>query len=92
MLNHVRIHNPSCGLGSVCHTLAQGGLSLLAAYLHLGSLLCAAGSFEDRDEKMNALGVEIEQELELVGVTAIEDKLQASSSLAVQGGKFTVPR
>ena len=39
-------------------------------------VLLAATSFEDRDSKMNTLGNEIEQDLELVGVTAIEDKLQ----------------
>lgn len=36
----------------------------------------AASSFVDRDEKLDALGKEIEQGLELIGVTAIEDKLQ----------------
>jgi len=30
----------------------------------------------DRDEKLDELGKEIEQGLELIGVTAIEDKLQ----------------
>lgn len=40
----------------------------------------AAASFEDRDGKMNALGTEIEQDLELVGVTAIEDKLQVGGA------------
>lgn len=37
----------------------------------------AAASFVDRDEKLDALGREIEDGLELIGVTAIEDKLQA---------------
>ena len=37
----------------------------------------AAASFVGRDEKLEALGKEIEQGLELIGVTAIEDKLQA---------------
>lgn len=36
----------------------------------------AASSFVERDEKMDALGREIEDGLELIGVTAIEDKLQ----------------
>jgi len=36
----------------------------------------AAASFVDRDEKLDALGREIEDGLELIGVTAIEDKLQ----------------
>lgn len=45
----------------------------------------AAASFEDRDGKMNALGVEIEQNLELIGVTAIEDKLQVGRGGRVLG-------
>ena len=36
----------------------------------------AASSFEGRDEKMDLLGNAIEDGLELIGVTAIEDKLQ----------------
>ena len=36
----------------------------------------AAASFVGRDEKLDALGREIEEGLELIGVTAIEDKLQ----------------
>lgn len=36
----------------------------------------AAVSMEDRDEKLDALYEEIEKDLELIGVTAIEDKLQ----------------
>lgn len=36
----------------------------------------AASAFEDRDARLDALGAEVEAELELVGVTAIEDKLQ----------------
>lgn len=36
----------------------------------------AAASFVDRDERLDALGREIEDGLELIGVTAIEDKLQ----------------
>lgn len=36
----------------------------------------AAISLEERDEKLDALYEEIEKDLELVGVTAIEDKLQ----------------
>ena len=36
----------------------------------------AAASFEGRDEKMDLLGNVIEDGLELIGVTAIEDKLQ----------------
>ncbi|GAB4813241.1 hypothetical protein N2152v2_000287 [Parachlorella kessleri] len=43
----------------------------------------AATSFEDRDTKMNNLGNEIEQDLELVGVTAIEDKLQDGVPTAI---------
>jgi magnesium-transporting ATPase (P-type) len=47
----------------------------------------AASSFEQRDEKVEALGKQIEEGLELVGVTAIEDKLQvghwAQASLAL---------
>lgn len=36
----------------------------------------AAVSMEGRDEKLDALYEEIEKDLELIGVTAIEDKLQ----------------
>lgn len=36
----------------------------------------AAASFVGRDDKLDALGREIEEGLELIGVTAIEDKLQ----------------
>ncbi len=36
----------------------------------------AAASFSGRDEALDALGREIEDGLELIGVTAIEDKLQ----------------
>ncbi len=35
-----------------------------------------AASFTDRDENLEKLGIEIEQGVELIGVTAIEDKLQ----------------
>jgi phospholipid-translocating P-type ATPase (flippase) len=44
----------------------------------------AASSFVDRDEKLDALGKEIEQGLELIGVTAIEDKLQDGVPAAIQ--------
>ncbi|KDD73748.1 hypothetical protein H632_c1873p0, partial [Helicosporidium sp. ATCC 50920] len=43
----------------------------------------AASSFQDRDARMDALGAELERELELVGVTAIEDKLQDGVPAAV---------
>lgn len=36
----------------------------------------AAISLEDRDEKLDAIYEEIERDMELIGVTAIEDKLQ----------------
>ena len=36
----------------------------------------AAASFVQRDEKLDLLGKQIEEGLELIGVTAIEDKLQ----------------
>ena len=36
----------------------------------------ASGLLEDRDKAMNELGNEIENDLELIGATAIEDKLQ----------------
>jgi magnesium-transporting ATPase (P-type) len=41
----------------------------------------AAASFVDRDERLDALGKEIEEGLELIGVTAIEDKLQVAACL-----------
>ncbi|KAL6774620.1 hypothetical protein ACKKBG_A25695 [Auxenochlorella protothecoides x Auxenochlorella symbiontica] len=44
----------------------------------------AASSFEDRDGKLDALGDEVERELELVGVTAIEDKLQDGVPAAIK--------
>lgn len=44
----------------------------------------AAASFVDRDEKLDALGREIEDGLELIGVTAIEDKLQDGVPAAIQ--------
>jgi hypothetical protein len=40
-----------------------------------------AASFEGRDENLEKLGIEIEQGLELIGVTAIEDKLQVGPVL-----------
>lgn len=36
----------------------------------------AAVSMEGRDEKLDALYEEIEKDMELIGITAIEDKLQ----------------
>lgn len=45
----------------------------------------ASTSFMGRDEKVDALGKEIEQGLELIGVTAIEDKLQVGVGLV--GGR-----
>lgn len=44
----------------------------------------AAASFEGRDEKLDELGREIEEGLELIGVTAIEDKLQDGVPAAIQ--------
>lgn len=44
----------------------------------------AAASFVDRDERLDALGKEIEEGLELIGVTAIEDKLQEGVPAAIQ--------
>ena len=41
----------------------------------------AKGSLNQRDEQLSALAREIEQDLELVGATAIEDKLQAGAQL-----------
>ena len=50
----------------------------------------AARSFQGRDAKLDALGMEMEQDLELIGVTAIEDKLQdgvpAAISTLIQAG------
>ncbi|EFN58106.1 hypothetical protein CHLNCDRAFT_20630, partial [Chlorella variabilis] len=44
----------------------------------------AAASFSQRDEKLEKLGKEIEEGLELIGVTAIEDKLQEGVPAAIQ--------
>lgn len=44
----------------------------------------AAGQLQGRDEALAALGNEIETDLELVGVTAIEDKLQDGVPQAIQ--------
>ncbi|KAJ9527131.1 hypothetical protein QJQ45_025174, partial [Haematococcus lacustris] len=41
----------------------------------------AAAALHDRDEKVSAAALELEKELELVGLTAIEDRLQASREL-----------
>jgi len=43
----------------------------------------AAMAFEDRDARMDALGAEVENSLELIGVTAIEDKLQDGVPAAI---------
>lgn len=43
----------------------------------------AAASFSQRDEKLEKLGKEIEEGLELIGVTAIEDKLQVGRRLCL---------
>ena len=40
----------------------------------------AKGALSQRDERLAALGREVEQDLELVGATAIEDKLQVCVS------------
>ena len=52
----------------------------------------AASSFHGRDEKLDALGREIEEDLELIGVTAIEDKLQVSGGEEGQGHSDAVGR
>lgn len=39
---------------------------------------------EGRDDAINALGLEVEQDLELIGVTAIEDKLQDGVPAAIE--------
>ncbi|KAL3132559.1 hypothetical protein ABBQ32_009098 [Trebouxia sp. C0010 RCD-2024] len=44
----------------------------------------AAAQLDDRDEALAALAVEIEADLEMVGVTAIEDKLQEGVPAAIQ--------
>ena len=44
----------------------------------------------DRDEKLDALGKEIEQGLELIGVTAIEDKLQVRWAMGELGRVLAV--
>ena len=44
----------------------------------------AAAQLDDRDEALAALAVEIEADLEFVGVTAIEDKLQEGVPAAIQ--------
>lgn len=43
----------------------------------------AARSFQGRDAKLDALGMEMERDLELIGVTAIEDKLQDGVPAAI---------
>jgi magnesium-transporting ATPase (P-type) len=40
--------------------------------------------FEGRDDALNELGLEIERDLELIGVTAIEDKLQEGVPAAIE--------
>ena len=40
----------------------------------------AKGALSQRDERLAELAFEIEQDLELVGATAIEDKLQVGMS------------
>lgn len=44
----------------------------------------AAAQLDNRDEALAALAVEIEADLEFVGVTAIEDKLQEGVPAAIQ--------
>ena len=44
----------------------------------------AAAQLDNRDEALAALAVEIEADLEMVGVTAIEDKLQEGVPAAIQ--------
>lgn len=44
----------------------------------------AAAQLDNRDEALAALAVEIEANLEMVGVTAIEDKLQEGVPAAIQ--------
>ena len=46
----------------------------------------AASSFHGRDEKLDALGREVEEDLELIGVTAIEDKLQVGGRAGGRAG------
>jgi hypothetical protein len=43
----------------------------------------AASAFEDRDARLDALADEAERELEVIGVTAIEDKLQVFTPMCV---------
>lgn len=76
------------------HTFAKQGLRTLV----LGSKVIpeeiyddwdaryqqASCMFEGRDDAMDALGLEIEQDLELIGVTAIEDKLQDGVPAAIK--------
>lgn len=44
----------------------------------------AAAQLDNRDEALAALAMEIEVDLEMVGVTAIEDKLQEGVPAAIQ--------
>ena len=57
--------------------------------------LCFSTSLDDRDDKLSAVYEEIEQNLWLVGATAIEDKLQDGvpetiANLALAGIKIWV--
>ncbi len=48
-----------------------------------GSYEQAASSLDDREQRVAAVSEKIERDLELVGVTAIEDKLQAGVPEAI---------
>ena len=95
----IRCHNWSATLRGLCSTGHQSLLSLQGLRtLVLGTKVLseevwadwdsryqdAAAQLDNRDEALAALAVEIEADLEFVGVTAIEDKLQEGVPAAIQ--------
>lgn len=64
----------SFGLRTLC--IAQKKLTAQAATEWLGTFKAAASSLQDRAEKLALAGAELETHMELVGITAIEDRLQ----------------
>jgi phospholipid-transporting ATPase len=62
------------GLRTLC--IAQKKLSSDAAWAWMSSYRAAASSLTDRAEKLAAAGAELEQGMEFLGLTAIEDRLQ----------------
>lgn len=76
-----------------CHIVPQGLRTLVLGTKVLseeewadwdGRYQDAAAQLDERDEALAALAVEIEADLEFVGVTAIEDKLQEGVPAAIQ--------